>query len=219
MTRTLSRDRAKAFYDAFGAKQDAQAFYEEKALRELIAHSDFPHAASVFEFGCGTGKLAERLLEHHMRIGATYAGVDLSSTMVTLARTRLARFGERARIEQTDGSDPWRGVVHPVERVVTTYVLDLLPDDEIDAFLSSAMNALVPGGRLSVASLTNGTTIASRVVMSGWRGLFRLSPRIVGGCRPVRMAERLAPRDWNIMHRSTLSAWGIASEVVVAGRR
>jgi len=34
--RTLSHQQAKAFYDRFGAKQDSQAFYEDRAVQELV---------------------------------------------------------------------------------------------------------------------------------------------------------------------------------------
>src|SRR5215470_1867027 len=40
---TLTTSEARAFYDSFGAKQDMQAFYEDRALGPLIAHSDFQH--------------------------------------------------------------------------------------------------------------------------------------------------------------------------------
>ena len=33
----LSRDEAKAFYDRFGAKQDSQGFYEDRALEDLVS--------------------------------------------------------------------------------------------------------------------------------------------------------------------------------------
>jgi hypothetical protein len=33
---TLTHAEARAFYDRFGAKQDAQAFYEGRAVRDLI---------------------------------------------------------------------------------------------------------------------------------------------------------------------------------------
>lgn len=216
--RTLSRSRAKAFYDSFGAKQDSQSFYERTALDTLIASSDFPHARSVFEFGCGTAKFAVRLLERHLTAEAEYQGVDISSTMVALAQKRLAPFVPRARVWQIDGDDAWSGFSLPVDRIVTTYVLDLLPEDEIEAFLRGSAAALTTGGRLSIASLTFGKTPLSRVVMAAWRTLFRLSPRITGGCRPVRIADKLSPLDWRIVHRSTVAAFGIASEVIVAIR-
>jgi hypothetical protein len=35
----LTRSQAQRFYDRFGKKQDAQAFYEDAALDDLIAHA------------------------------------------------------------------------------------------------------------------------------------------------------------------------------------
>ena len=60
---TLTPSEARTFYDKFGEKQDTQGFYENPALEDLIVHADFQHAQKVFEFGCGTGKFAERLLQ------------------------------------------------------------------------------------------------------------------------------------------------------------
>src|SRR6266581_1605339 len=102
--RILTHQQAKAFYDWMGAKQDLQAFYEAPATRDLIAHASFETAQAVFEFGCGTGAFAERVLAHHLPPQATYLAVDSSATMVRLARSRLARFGERVTVRQTDGS-------------------------------------------------------------------------------------------------------------------
>jgi ubiquinone/menaquinone biosynthesis C-methylase UbiE len=102
--RTLTHQQAKAFYDRLGSKQDLQAFYEVPATNNLIAHAAFEAAQSVFECGCGTGALAERLLSRHLPPQARYLAVDSSATMVRLARSRLARFGERVAVRQTDGS-------------------------------------------------------------------------------------------------------------------
>lgn len=64
----LSRAQVKLFYDRLGARQDWQAFYEDPAAEELIAHAEFEKAKLVFEFGCGTGRFAERILAHHLRV-------------------------------------------------------------------------------------------------------------------------------------------------------
>ncbi|MEJ2728573.1 MAG: hypothetical protein P8185_08685 [Deltaproteobacteria bacterium] len=45
----LTRSQARIFYDRFGKKQDTQAFYEDAALDDLIAHAE-----RVFEFGCSS---------------------------------------------------------------------------------------------------------------------------------------------------------------------
>lgn len=100
----LTRDEARRFYDRFGARQDSQAFYEDRALDALIRAGDFENARSVVEFGCGTGRLAARLLGELLPPSTTYVGFDLSATMVSLARERLRELGERVRVEPSDGS-------------------------------------------------------------------------------------------------------------------
>jgi SAM-dependent methyltransferase len=79
---TLSREQAQSLYDRIGARQDSQAFYDDPATEFLISHGDFGCANRVFEFGCGTGRFALRLISEHLPETACYRGVDLSSTMV-----------------------------------------------------------------------------------------------------------------------------------------
>ena len=68
MTRTLTSAQARAYYDGYGAKQDTQGWYEDKAMDELCAHAAFKEAGAVLEFGCGTGKLAHRLLDEELPV-------------------------------------------------------------------------------------------------------------------------------------------------------
>ena len=51
----LTASEAEAYCNRFGKKQDAQRFYEDPVLDDLIAHADFQNAQGVFEFGCGYG--------------------------------------------------------------------------------------------------------------------------------------------------------------------
>jgi SAM-dependent methyltransferase len=103
VTATLTPEAAKRFYDWFGRRQDLQAFYEDPALETLLAHADCEHATAVFEFGCGTGRLAERLLARYLPQQSRYLGVDVSSTMVGLTRERLKPWGQRAQVRPADG--------------------------------------------------------------------------------------------------------------------
>ncbi len=217
--RTLSRAEARAFYDGFGSRQDGQAFYEDAALGRLVAHAAFSGAARVVEFGCGTGRFAERLLGELLPPAAVYLGVDLSATMVDLARARLARFGGRARVEQSAGEPRLPLAAGSADRFVSNYVLDLLPASEIDAVVREARRLLVAGGRLCVTGLTYGSGPLSRLVSGLWGGVQRLAPKLVGGCRPVRVAGYLEDGAWRSIHHSTVVAFGIPSEVLVAERR
>ena len=222
----LSREQARDFYDRFGAKQDSQKFYEDPAVRALLAQADLQAAKAVFELGCGTGRLAEELLSQHLSEDATYVGCDLSTTMVGLmgstfqcAQCRLARFGARAQVRQTDGAPRIDAPDAAYDRFLSTYVLDLLPEEEMSTVLGEARRVLAPGGRLCLVSLTEGTTLPSRAVIAIWKTLHRLRPAIVGGCRPVKLRDFLSDHQWQIDHQSVVVAFGIPSEVLVARKR
>lgn len=213
---TLPRAEAKAFYDAFGAKQDAQGWYEDPPVARLIAHSDFGAARNVVELGCGTGRLAEKLLNGALPKDARYMGLDLSATMAALATTRLAAFGERVRVSQTDGAPTLPLPDASVDRVLSTYVLDLLPAADIAQFVADAHRVLAPGGKLCLVGLTFGERGLSRLMSRMWSAVQRKNPAKVGGCRPLRMMDHL-PRDrWRVDHREVVAPWAIASEVLVA---
>ena len=212
----LTHSQAKKFYDRFGSKQDSQAFYEDAALDDLIGHSAFEGATSVFEFGCGTGRLAERLLAKHLPSDAVYFGVDISSTMIKLARARIDPYSDRAKVQQTEGTVVFPLANQSADRVVSTYVLDLLSLADIDDALAEARRVLVPGGKLCLISLTMGHSMVSRVVSRLWSIAFRLHAPLVGGCRPIQLDAFIDRLGWRLEYRNVISQFGIASEVLVA---
>lgn len=219
MTRTLTHDEARRVYDRIGAWQDTQRFYEDRAVEMLVAHSQFGQAERVLELGCGTGHVAERLLAHHLSPDARYVGIDVSPEMVRLARERLEPFGERALARLTDGSLPLAEPDASVDRFLSTYVLDLLPEDEIRAVVGEARRVLRPGGLLCVSSLTHGVGPLSRVVVAAWSALHALSPRLVGGCRPVDLLRYVRAEDgWKLRHHERVAPFGVPSQVLVEER-
>jgi len=57
----------------------------------LRAFADVPKSGRILDLPCGTGRLAEPLLE----AGYSVMGVDISPAMLEIADRRLARFGSR----------------------------------------------------------------------------------------------------------------------------
>ena len=215
---TLSHDEAKAFYDWLGAKQDSQRFYEDPAVADLISHADFEEAGSLFEFGCGTGRLAERLLSGYLPSDCRYRAVDISSTMVRIAQERLARWGERVRVEQTSGSMTVTAPDVTFDRFVASYVLDLLSEQDIRMLLAEAYRVLRPGGLLCTVGLTRGTSPLAKIGGLLWEAVFRLNPKLVGGCRAVVVREFLDDSSWSVRYDNVITRFGISSEVLVAAR-
>ena len=216
MTRVLTHDEAKRFYDWFGRRQDSQRFYEDAALGELIEHSDLGAAQAVFELGCGTGWLAETLLAHHLPATAHYVALDVSTTMVELAKRSLERFGDRVDVVRSEGNMKLDFADGSFDRFISTYVLDLLSVEDIELALQEAGRILRRGGLLSLASLTHGATIPARLIERMWLGVHSLRPSLVGGCRPVSLTTFVREPTWRIRHHGTVTQFGITSEILVA---
>jgi ubiquinone/menaquinone biosynthesis C-methylase UbiE len=218
-SRTLSRDRVRAFYDRFGKTQDLQSFYEHPATDALIAHGGFEEASSVFELGCGTGAFAEGLLANHLPATAAYTGVDISPKMVSLARQRLEGYSARAQVILSDGSLRFDYPAGKFDRFIANYVADLLPSGDIMEVVQEAHRLLSADGKLCLVSLTHGNTTISRAVSSLWSRLCALSPALVGGCRPITLERYIDPAEWQVSHLSQLSAFGISSQALVATKK
>ena len=213
--RVLKPAAAQAYYDRFGKKQDSQGFYEDPACDEVVAHAGFREAKHVFELGCGTGKFAAQLLENALPPTASYLGCDISPVMVDLAKQRLEAYGERAQIFLTEGGIRFPVPDHSVDRVVATYVLDLLSVEDIKRFFSESHRVLVPGGRVCIASLVRGVSIPSRIVASLWMLVFRLNPAWVGGCRPLGLDGFVDHQQWQVAHRGVVTPFAVPSEVLI----
>lgn len=211
----LSASDAQAYYDRVGKKQDSQGFYEDPALDDLVAHAGFRDSRHVFEFGCGTGKFAGRLVEKYLPADANYFGCDVSPTMIALANRRLEVYGERTHVVLSDGTVRFPLPAHSVDRVVCSYVLDLLSEADIERFFSESHRVMMPGGKVCIASLTKGVNVASRIVSSVWMSVFRLSPALVGGCRPIHVDAFVNPQEWQLVHRRVVTPFGVPSEVLI----
>jgi SAM-dependent methyltransferase len=211
--------QAKEFYDRFGRKQDWQRFYEDRAVKALIRHGEFGEAGAVFEFGCGTGRLAGTLLEQQLPPDARYVGVDISETMVGLAAALLERFRPRAEVRLTDGSFRFDFGPGVFDRFVSCYVFDLLSPENSQEALQEADRLLSDGGLLCLVSLTRGFTPLSRLVERLWMAVYRARPTLVGGCRPISLSEVVCGPHWHVLYHQRFSSYGIPSEVLIAEKQ
>jgi len=214
----LSQNELRAFYDQFGSKQDSQGFYEDVATNVLLVHGRFNQAQAVFEYGAGTGRFAEKLLSEYLPATCRYYGTDISSTMVELATSRLHRWADRTTLQLSNGAMklPVQDGRH--DRFVSNYVLDLLSGKDTSALMDEAHRILAPNGLLCLVSLTHGKTWFTRGVSSAWNALYRVRPKLVGGCRPIELLDFISEANWETEYHMKVSAFGISSEIVVARR-
>lgn len=215
----LSAHAARQAYDRIGRLQDSQAFYEDVAIDRMIARSDLAGARAVFELGCGTGRLAQRLLAEQLPADATYLATDVTTRMVELAEGRLSPWAERARVALLD--PPTRqlpGASGAFDRFLATYVFDLLERDDARLLLDEAARLLDSGGRLCAVGITPGRGGCSRPVMAAWGAVASRFPWAIGGCRPTDLRRLIDDERWVIEASEVVTRWAISSQVVVARR-
>ena len=155
----LSRDVACEVYDDFALKghlggKDASSGYGGPAVQALLELAALANASTVVEYGCGQAKLAELALARHANI-ASWRAVDQSPHMCLRAHKRMRPFGARFAIEHHPSGDPAAARLGGgADRFVSTYVLDLLSEDDMLATLDLARRSLAPDGRLLLAGIT-----------------------------------------------------------------
>ena len=217
MSRTLTPDEARRYYDRNAHRQDAQGWYEDAALARLVCLSDFRHASAVLEAGCGTGRLAERLLREHLPNDASYIGIDISPSMLARAGTRLKKYAPRAKLSPGDVTLGLTARDQSKDRIVATYLFDLLSVAHSRHLVREMHRVLRPGGFVCLAGLTRETQAGDRTVFTQiWALMQRLWPWLVGGCRPVNLRTLLDTAQWQIVAHETVSPRGLVSEILIA---
>ncbi|MCA9238670.1 MAG: class I SAM-dependent methyltransferase [Planctomycetales bacterium] len=98
----------------------------------------------VLDLGGGSGRLAERLLDHFRH--ATVVLLDQSQPFVELAHQRLRRFGHRARTVCRSMQEGWAADLAPLDAVVSTSAIHHLESPEKLALFRQIRSALAPGG-------------------------------------------------------------------------
>lgn len=205
----ISEAEAERFYDRYGRRLDRGEPFEGRAkalARDLAAVQPGERALEV-GIGCG------HFLAHATRLTDRVVGVDLSRTMLALARERapaaaLVR-GSVLRLPVADAA---------FDVVFSSYLLDLLPEPDVDRALREVARAARPGGRVVLCGLTGGRTVVQRAVIGLWSRIHRLSPARVGGCRPLELAPRLAGAGLTLVERAHVGQLGVPSEVLLARR-
>lgn len=106
-----------------------------------------PAPERILEIGCGTGRNLVKLARRFPR--AQIVGVDLSESMLAIARRKTAAFGERVSLVRRayDAAvDPERG--HNL--VLCSYALSMF-NPGFDAALTAAQRDLAPEGSFALA--------------------------------------------------------------------
>lgn len=154
-------EATRAHFDARAAEYDAQRPYrlhyaemQQVLLRAIPYPPETPF--TVLELGIGTALVTEQLLIRFPH--ATVEGYDLSEEMLARARERLAPFGTRATLHQTDFATTLPEKTYDL--ICSSLAFHHLPRANRDQFYQRLATCLVPGGALVVGDTVKPPTEA-----------------------------------------------------------
>jgi demethylmenaquinone methyltransferase / 2-methoxy-6-polyprenyl-1,4-benzoquinol methylase len=183
---------------------------ESRARRRVLELAGPGPAEDVLEVATGTGaQLAE--LATRNRDGRT-VGVEISAGMLAKTRRRLARQGlNGVDVVEADARElPFADA--SFDLIVNSYMLDLLPRDEIPRVLAELQRLLRPGGRLVMSNMTPGERRLHRV----WDALYARGIVLTANCRGVLAAPVLEELGFVGIEREYSSQLGFPTEIVIA---
>jgi ubiquinone/menaquinone biosynthesis C-methylase UbiE len=198
-------------YGRLAPLYDLWAGLEARARASCLARAGPVDGEAVLEVAVGTG-IAFCELVRANPTGLT-EGVDLTEAMLARARAKVEglpgrhrlRVGDAHRLDFADQSFDlvWNG-----------YMFDLLPQEDFAPVLAEFLRVLKPGGRLAIVDMAATGSVVQRL----YEHLYRVCPRLMGGCRGVCLSPSLAAAGFEGIDARLVWQLGFASEVVTARR-
>jgi len=211
MEAKLTQSEVRGIYDSISGVYDVWAnLTERRARQRLLSFADIQNEQNVLEVAVGTGLTAAEVLA--VNVDGVTTGIDISANMLERAHRRLGKLRSALLVRGDAFHMPYAAQTFDV--VINCYMLDLIPTADMDAIICEFRRVLKPGGRLALANMTAGRTAVSRF----YSFLYRVSPRLMGGCRPVAVTELLAGRGFVVEAREYIEQFFFPSEVVLAVR-
>jgi ubiquinone/menaquinone biosynthesis C-methylase UbiE len=132
--------------------------------------------------------------------------------MLKKARKRLSQLSEANYELKKASAFHLEGEDEQFDVLINNYMFDLIPFDQMDTVLAEFNRVLKKGGKLVLVNMTIGEKFGSGI----YDFMYRLSPRLMGGCRGIRLSERLKEHDFQVKRREYHQQCLFPSEVIRA---
>lgn len=207
----LSRAQVRGIYDRLAPIYDGWSMpFESRARARVLDIVAAQEAERILEVAVGPGTAFARILGVNPN-GLT-VGLDISRKMLSRAAAKAGRSGHASYLLlQADAlhlplpSDSF-------DLVTNSYMLDLLPVEDIREVLSEFKRVLKPGGSLVLVNMTQSSAWLSRA----WEWMYRRNPSLLGDCRAVLGAPFLEELGFADVQREFISQLTFPSEVLTA---
>jgi ubiquinone/menaquinone biosynthesis C-methylase UbiE len=196
-------DRLAKVYDAWAA------LTESRARMRAVELAEIRDGQTILEVAAGTGLVFFEIVRRNPR--GLSVGIDLSRNMLLKAKERLTALSgnECILVRGTASTLPVKD--ESVDVLMNSYMFDLVPFGDMAAILKEFRRVLKDGGQIVLVTSTIGKNWVSRLSDL----ISRSFPKLVGGCRSVRMSDRLLNAGFTILRREYHQQMLLSSEVIV----
>ena len=199
-------DKLSGVYDIWGK------LTESRARARAIELARIEDGQDILEVAVGTGLAFYEIVKRNPH--GHNVGIDLSAGMLEKATDRMKNLAGANFSLAVGTAFKLPAQTESVDLLVNNYMFDLIPYADMDKVLTEFRRVLKAGGKLILVNMTNGETLGSKL----YDLIYRLSPKTLGGCRGVRLADRLKQHGFAVEMREYHQQMLFPSEVILAHR-
>ncbi len=197
-------DSVSKIYDIWGR------LTESRARNRALELAEIKNGQKILEVAVGTGLAFYKIVKRNP--DGINIGIDLSAGMLKKARKRLSPLtGANYKLKKASAFH-LQGNDEQFDVLINNYMFDLIPFDQMDAVLAEFKRVLKKEGKLVLVNMTSGEKFGSGI----FDFLYRVSPRLMGGCRGIKLSDKLKEHGFNIKVREYHQQCLFPSEVILA---
>ena len=212
MDAKLTQTDVKKVYNSLAWIYDVWGKLTETRAKERILHlANINNGQAVLEVAVGTGLTFKEIVS--LNADGLNVGIDISDKMIQLAEKRISKRPASGKVELKQASA--FDIPYPEQTfdlILNCYMFDLIPFAEMGSIMTEFHRVLKSGGKLALTNMTNGKSRPSHI----YSYLSRLSPKLMGGCRPVDLKEMLTQHGFEIKNRDYVEQFFFPSEILLA---
>jgi len=209
----IKKEQVSAVYSHLAPIYDTWAWLTERNARDRCLHlARIRDGQDVLEVAVGSGLAFVKILQSNP--SGHNEGVDLTPAMLLRARKKAVRTGLGPEHYSLQVGDAYQ-LPFPegsFDVLVNNYMFDLLPERDFLPVLEEFKRVLRSGGRLAIVNMTRGKRWYNGI----WNWVYRMSPALLGGCRPVSLLPLLQRCGFQELTSEYVSQLTFPSEIVIA---
>jgi ubiquinone/menaquinone biosynthesis C-methylase UbiE len=207
----ISQTEIASVYNSISKVYDFWGYLtESKARKRALELAEVKNGQNILEVAVGTGLAFYEIVKRNP--DGTNIGIDISEGMLTKAKKRLRKLANANYELKLATAFNLEAEDNQFDLLINNYMLDLIPYDQMDAVLLEFKRVLKKDGKLVLVNMTVGEKFGSGI----YDLIYRISPRLMGGCRGIRVSERLREHDFRVKSRAYYQQLLFPSEVILA---